>query len=117
MTHLVIGLYAEGGIVGIWANLEYDGYALEGVIHDAMKVNAYDALFLVMPEVKIIRPKRLLIFTNDQALVKMFSRPIRLEFDHYPLLRHLVRYNKWEFTAVDGSKLRRAKEEWQKFNR
>lgn len=96
MTHLIIGAYTEQGTTGAWANLELDAFLLEGVIHRAETMGAYPFLVKVMVEdVKIIRPKRLTIFTNDRPLVESFTRPIRLKLEQFDLIRQLAAYNIW----------------------
>ena len=112
MTHLVIGLYTAEGMTGVWANLEYEDHALEGVIH-AGGAGAWTTLRTILDEdVKIIRPKRLSIYSNDKGLVDAFTPPIRLTLDQLSIMRGLFRYNKWKFYLAKEENLRRAKEQW-----
>jgi len=112
MTHLIIGLYTKEKITGVWGNLEFDTHTLEGVIHLGYQGEGFAALLSLDSDVKILRPKQLTIFTNDFAFAQMFTRPIRLEFHHFPLLRMLIKVDRWKFHHVDESNLRRAKEQW-----
>jgi hypothetical protein len=109
MTHLIIGAYTEQGATGVWANLELDAFLLEGVIHRAETMGAYPFLVRVMAEdVRIIKPKRLTIFTNDRSLAESFTRPIRLEFGQFDLVRQLAAYNIWRILHQEN--LPKAKE-------
>lgn len=110
--HLVIGLYTEGGITGVWANLEYDDHALEGVIHTGGKDTWTTLRSLLDTDIKIIRPKRLSIYSNDRELIEAFTPPIRLTIDQLSIMRGLFRYDKWKFYHAPESSLRRAKEQW-----
>lgn len=110
MTHLIIGLHTEAGVTGWWANLDYPGHTLEGVAYGAREGDGYKALLSLDNDLKILRPKELSIYTNDFKFAQMFTKPIRLEFEHFPLLRILFRINKWKFHHND--KMRKPREQW-----
>ena len=109
MTHLIIGVYTEAGVTGVWANLETEAFLLEGVIHRVAAMGAYPFLVKIMADdVKIIRPKKLTIFTNDRPLVESFTRPIQLKFEQFGLIRQLAAYNTWKILYQEN--LPKAKE-------
>lgn len=112
MTHLVIGLYTQEGSTGVWANLEYDTYAIEGTIATGGADSWTTLRTILDADVKIIRPKRLSIYSNDRGLVDAFTPPIRLTIEQLSIMRGLFRYDKWKFYLAQEANLRRAKEQW-----
>jgi len=112
MTHLVIGLYTQEGSTGVWANLEYDTYAIEGAIATGGTDSWTTLRRLLDEDIKIIRPKRLSIYSNDRGLVDAFTPPIRLTLEQLSIMRGLFRYDKWKFYLAKEENLRRAKEQW-----
>jgi hypothetical protein len=110
MTHLILGLHTEQGSTGYWANLEYPDHALEGVAYGGCQGDGYKALISLDNDLKILRPKQLSVYTNDFKFAQMFTKPIRLEFEHFPLLRILFRINKWKF--YHNEKMVKPREQW-----
>ena len=97
MTHLYMGVYTKQGYTSVLGNLDQNEHTLEGVINRAEEGTAHKVLVRVMiQDVRIIRPKEITIFCNDQALVKMFTRPVRVHLDYFDLIRQLAAYNKWQ---------------------
>lgn len=114
MTHLAIGLYTAEGMTGVWANLEYDDYVIEGTIATGGADSWTTLRHLLDADIKIIRPKRLSIYSNDKGLLDAFTPPIRLTTEQLSIMRGLFRYDKWKFYLAKEDNLRRAKEQWIK---
>lgn len=110
-THLILGVYTENEITACWANLEQGDLLLEGVICTVKPL-----LHILKEDVKIIRPKKLSIFTNDKQMVADFTPPLNIPFQ-MDILIELFRYDKWKFYYQDGDKLPKAKELWTLYQR
>lgn len=105
-THLILGVYTQDDITACWANLEQGDLLLEGVICTVKP------LWRILDEdVRIIRPKKLSIFTNDKQLVANFTPPMNIPFQ-MDILAQLFRYDEWKLYYQDGDKLPKAKELW-----
>lgn len=119
---LIVSMIWQGNKVAVRGNLITDRGTIlisENTGSDGWKILADE-----LKDISIVRPSKVVVFTNNEEVLKVFTPPIRLQprtekdMDkinphHWTIIRCLCWVNRWKFVKMDAEKMKRTMELWQ----